>query len=147
MAPDTFTHTTVVAAARPRVWDSLQDPEVWGEIGGVDRVFDPVHDQDGVLRRYGFLVTVGGRGHQGHAETTEVVAPERMVVAVTTAELRGGIAVELGDADSQATRMSVLLSLEATGFLTSLLLPVIARAVGSGLPRHVEDFARRLERS
>lgn len=145
MPPDRFTHTITTTATPQRVWSALQEPETWGNIAGVDRVFDVVHDPEGVLRRYKFLATAGPRAYEGRSETVEVEAPRRMVVDVNTAEVVGSITATVEDCNPPETQVTVEVRLEARGMLAALFFPLVARAVGAGLPRHLDEFRQHVE--
>ena len=59
---------------------------------------------------------------------------------IETSELRGITRVVLDDAGG-GTQITVSLEVESIGMLSSLFFPVIAAAIGNGLPRAVEKFA------
>lgn len=138
-----FEQTARAASPPDEVWEALQRPDTWATIGGVDRIFDPVHDGDGILTGYGFEATAGGRTYPGQARTTVAEPPHRMVMHVETAEVDGRIGVSL-DPDGAGTLVAVDLMVRSRGPLSTLLFPVVARAIGSGFAGSVADFAARL---
>lgn len=144
MPERSFTHTVKAMAGIETAWRALQDEKTWGAVGGVDRVWDAVHNTAGELRGYQFTATAG-RQYEGNAEVVESVRSERMAVAITTSEVEGQIAVALRPTDQGHTEVAVTLDLRSKGWLSTALFPVVAAAVGSGLPANVESFARRIE--
>ncbi len=139
-----FTHAVAAAAGIETAWRALQDEATWGAVGGVDRLWDAVHDANGELRSYRFAATAG-REYEGTAEVVDSVRPERMTVGISTSELDGQIAVTLRPVDQSHTEVAVTLGLRSKGWLSTALFPVVTAAVGSGLPANVENFARRIE--
>ncbi len=146
MSPDRFTHTVVVASTLERAWAVLQEPETWGEIAGVQEVYDATHHPDGTLHGYRFVAEAGRRLYEGRAETVEADAPSLMVVVVDTPEVEGTITTELRDSNPHGIEMTVSLKLRARGILASVFFPVVVRAVGSGFAGQVEAIALRMER-
>jgi hypothetical protein len=138
-----FTHTAVAHAPRPKVWKALDQPETWETIGGVDRVLDPVIDEAGRLRGFDFEIVAGGRRYQGRATPLAREEGELMAWNVVSTEVRGSTTVQLSD-DGAGTRIRVTLKVEAAGMLSVLFFPVVAAAVGNGLPGAVESFAASL---
>ena len=59
---------------------------------------------------------------------------------VENSEIRGVTTVELTD-EGRGTRIHVTLNVESAGMLSSMFFPAIAGAIGTGLPKTVEDFA------
>ncbi len=144
MPERSFTHVVNAATGIETAWQALQDESTWGSVGGVDRLWDAVHDAAGELRSYRFAATAG-RQYEGTAEVVDSVRPERMTVALSTSELDGQIAVALQPIDERQTEVAVKLGIRSKSWLSTALFPVVAAAVGSGLPANVESFARRLE--
>lgn len=143
MPKDTFTHSAGAAAPRNRVWKALDSPTTWEGIGGVDRVIDPVIDDQGRLRGFSFETTVGGRAYRGRATPRERIETEKMSWDIDAGEIKGTTAVHLaGGADD--TMVTVTLDVESAGILSSLFFPMISSAIGNGLPGAVEDFAKSL---
>ena len=142
MPKDTFTHTTVTVAPLARVWASLDEPSTWEEVGGVDRVTDAVVEDDGRLRGFSFEVSAAGKPYRGVAKPRERHEEQLMAWDVDTAEVKGVTSVALRPLD-EGTEITVMLEVESKGFLSSMFFPVIASAVGTGLPRSVDEFAAR----
>ena len=140
MPRQTFTHTAFAAAPRSGVWEALDRPETWETIGGVDRVVDPRIDGEGRLCGFDFEIVAGGRRYRGQA--TPLAREEGRVMAwrVTSPELRGSTTIELSE-DGAGTRIVVSLEVEAAGLLSTMFFPVVAAAVGNGLPGAVDSFA------
>ena len=142
---DRFTHTVHVAAPPERAWAVLQEPETWGGIAGVEKVFDASHSPDGTLRSYRFLAEAGPKPYEGSAQTVEADAPTLMVVTVDTAEIEGTITTELQPSNPHGTDMTVSLKIRARGILSTMFLPIVSKAIGSGFSRQIDDIARRIE--
>jgi carbon monoxide dehydrogenase subunit G len=147
VAPDRFTHTVHVDALPERAWAVLQEPETWGGIGGVERVYDASHHPDGTLRGYRFLAEAGLKPYEGSAHTIEADAPVLMVVAVDAAEIEGTITTELQPSNPHGTDMTVSLKIRARGILSGMFLPIVSRAIGSGFSRQIEEIARHMEQT
>ena len=143
MPSQTFTHEATTSAAPDQVWQALDRPDTWQAIGGVDRIFDPSLDSEGRLRGFSFETTAAGRTYVGEATPHERVEGETMAWRISNAEVSGLTRVSLTQSD-RGTTISVSLHVESTGFLSSMFFPVIAGAIGGGLPRTVEEFAAGL---
>jgi carbon monoxide dehydrogenase subunit G len=139
----TFSHSAVAASPQDAVWKALDTPETWEGIPGVDRVFDPIIDDDARLRGFSFESTAGGRRHLGTALPEERVEGEVMAWRIETSEVHGGIRVELAPSP-RGTAIEITLRVASAGIMSSMFFPVIAAAIGSGLPRAVDEFAAGL---
>lgn len=140
----TFTHRAQTAASVDEVWAALDRPETWEAIGGVDRVFDPTIDSGGRLQGFAFETSAGGKRYVGQATPQSRIDGETMAWAISNSEVRGTTRVDLVD-QGGSTRIEVTLEVESAGFLSSMFFPVIAKAIGNGLPRSVDEFAAGLE--
>lgn len=143
MPSQTFTHEADTSAPIEDVWSALDRPETWEAIGGVDRVFDPVIDGAGRLQGFSFDTLAGGRRYVGTARPLERVEGETMAWQVETSEVSGFTSVELEDRN-KGTRIAVTLEIKSAGLLSSMFFPVIAGAIGNGLPTAVDEFAAGL---
>ena len=123
----------------------LQEPETWGAIGGVQRVFDARHHPNGTLRSYRFLAEAGRKPYEGSASTVEADEPSLMVVTVDAAEIEGTITTELTPSNPHGTEMTVSLKVRARGILAVMFLPLVSKAIGSGFARQIDDIAQRIE--
>lgn len=141
---ETFTHRSTTSASVARVWAALDRPETWEAIGGVDRVFDPQFDDHGRLRGFSFETVAGGRTYVGVAHPHQRVEGEVMAWRIANSEVRGITSLSLAH-EQDTTTISVTLQFESAGFLSSMFFPVIASAIGRGLPAAVDDFARAFE--
>lgn len=139
----TFTHTSMAAVPIDQVWVSLDRPETWEAIGGVDRVFDPIIDAEGRLRGFSFDTVAAGRRYVGVATPNRRDEGRLMSWHIQNSEVRGTTTVELA-AGEGGTIVSVTLDVESRGVLSGMFFPVIANAIGSGLPRAVDEFAAGL---
>lgn len=112
-------------------------------MGGVDRVYDPVVDADGRLQGFSFDTTAGGSTYIGTATPHERIEGRKMAWQVKNSEVYGVTSVELEPGDD-GTRITVRLEVQSAGLLSSMLFPIIAGAIGNGLPRAVDEFAAGL---
>jgi len=136
----TFTHEATTSAPVDEGWEALDRPETWERFGGVDRVYDPVVDANGRLQGFSFDTRAGGKAYKGTAIPHERVEGRRMAWRVENSEVRGITSVEIEPGDEE-TRIVVRLEVESAGLLSSMFFPVIAGAIGNGLPKAVDDFA------
>ena len=147
MATDRFTHTVHLGTSPESAWAILQEPETWGAIGGVQRVFDAQYHPDGTLRSYRFLAEAGMKPYEGSAETVEADAPVLMVVTVDAAEIEGTITTELQPSNPHGTDMTVSLGIRPRGILAVMFFPIVSKAIGSGFARQIDEIARRIEKT
>ena len=144
MPSQTFIHEASTDAPIEAVWAKLDQPDTWESIGGVDRVFDPKIDDQGRLIGFSFDTVAAGRKYVGKATPSERVEGKLMAWNVHNSEVRGVTTVIL-DPTATGTVVTVVLEVESVGLLSSMIFPIIARAIGSGLPRSVEEFAAGLD--
>lgn len=144
MPRDEFTHTATAEAPADVVFAALDEPETWEQIGGVDRVTDYVVDTEGRLQGFSFEVRAAGRNYLGSATPHERIDGELMVWNVDAPEVRGTTTVALRPVEA-STEVTVTLEVESKGLLATMFFPVVAAAIGSGLPRSVDEFAARFE--
>ena len=144
MAPDRFTHRVKVDASLDHAWQVLQDPETWGMIAGVERVYDARHSPDGTLRGYRFTVNAAGKRYEGTAATHNADRPSLMAVTIDTSEVAGTISVELVPSNPGGTHLTASLKMRPKGILSTLVFPVIANAVGSGFADQIEGIAAKI---
>jgi hypothetical protein len=137
---ETFSHSSTTTASRSEVWSALDLPPTWEGIGGVDRVINPVIDDEGRLRGFAFETVVAGVKYLGQATQSTREEEREMVMNIANSEIRGAIRIDLSDA-SDGTLIQVTLDIESTGMLSAMFFPVIARSIGNGLPRAIEEFA------
>lgn len=130
-------------AAREEVWAALQRPETWEAIGGVDRVHDPVIDEEGRLEGFSFEARAARRTYPGLATPHAREEGRVMAWAIDTSEVDGVIGVELSD-EEERTRLTVTVEVASRSTLSAVFLPAIASAIGGGLPEAVEAFAEEL---
>ena len=143
MPSQTFTHTALTDASPQVVWASLDQPQTWEAIGGVDRVFDPAIDEQGRLRGFSFDTVAAGRRYVGVATPHRREEGRLMAWQIQNSEVRGITTVELGTKENH-TAVSVTLEVESRGLLSGMFFPVIASAIGNGLPKAVDQFAAGL---
>lgn len=140
MPQETFTHKAIASAPVPDVFATLDEPSTWEQVGGVDRVLDPVIDPDGRLQGFSFEVRAAGKKYVGFATPHERTDNELMSWNVDTTEVRGTTQVALEPVEG-GTEITVTLEVESKGLLSAMFFPVIASTIGSALPRSVDEFA------
>lgn len=143
MPSATFHHTITVDASADDVWDRLQSPEVWGSIGPVQNLWDPVIE-DGVLAGFQWSTDIGGVVYKGTGTATIQDRPDQYQLVLDTSEMAGTITVDLSKGNPGETIVDVTLELRSKGLLSSMFFPVVSRAIGGGLPDQVEDMAAQL---
>ena len=144
MPSQTFTHRALTTASVEEVWEKLDQPATWEAIGGVDRVFDADLDGEQRLRGFSFDTVAAGRKYVGQARPHRRIEGEVMAWDIQNPEIRGVINVTLRPAGSDGTEIQVTMAVHSVGFLSSMLFPVIATAIGSGFPDTVDEFAHKL---
>lgn len=144
MPSQTFTHEATTSASIDEVWAALDRPQTWEAVGGVDRVYDPVVDADGRLQGFSFDTRAGGSTYSGTATPHERIEGRKMAWQVTNSEVYGvtSVALEPGD---DGTRIAVRLEVQSAGLMSSMFFPIIAGAIGNGLPKAVDEFAAGLD--
>lgn len=140
MPSDTFVHSSAAPVPIDQVWAALDEPSTWEAIGGVDRVFDPEIDAEGRLRGFSFDTIAGGRKYVGTASPHERVEAKVMSWRIQNSEVRGITRVELKPSNP-GTVITVTLEVQSAGILSGMFFPIIAGAIGNGLPRAVDAFA------
>ena len=140
----TFTHEVTVYRPMDHVWARLQDAQTYANIGPVEKVWDPSHDEDGILLGYTWSTTVGRKPYQGSAETVEAENPHYLKMDLDAGELAGSLTSALEAVTDDVTHLTVTLEIISKGTLSTLFFPVISDAVGRGLPEQVEAFAAAL---
>ena len=143
MPRESFSHTALTAAPRENVWEALDDPDTWNAIAGVERVHQPVIDEEGRLRGFLFDTVVGGIAYEGRATHHAREEGRLMSWNITNSQVTGQIRVELGEAPD-GTLLMVTVDIASAGFLAGMFFNAIAKVVGDGLPETVETLAERL---
>ncbi len=139
-----FEHTAIAGTTIETAWQQLQDPGTWQGLAGVEEVFDVHHAPDGLLTAYRFRALAASQVYEGTARAVEAVNPSKIVLDIVTSEVNGRITTHLTEVDG-GVAVHVSVSLRSKGFMSTLFFPVVAQAVGSGLPKQVDAFAARLE--
>lgn len=134
-----FSHNVELTRPVNDVWATLQDAATWSGIGPVDEVWDPVHDEDGALESFQWSAHVGPTKYKGSAVVAIADAPHHMKFNLDSSELTGSLIADL-DGD-KSPRMAVTLEVVSKGTMAALFFPLIAEAIGRGLPDQVERFA------
>lgn len=112
----------------------------------MERVFDPVVDERGRLRSFAFETTAGGRTYPGKATPRARDEGSLMAWDIATSEVSGSTTVEVAGNGTGGSSIRVTVEIASRGLLSTMLFPVIATAIGSGLPGAVESFAARVGR-
>lgn len=130
-----------LTASAPTVWAALQDAATWSGIGPVDDVWDASHD-DGELRSFQWSAHVGPTKYKGSATVANAAEPHHMKLHLDSTELSGALIADI-DGDDPAT-LAVTLEVTSKGTMAAMFFPIIAEAIGRGLPQQVEEFAAAL---
>lgn len=121
---------------------ALQDAATWSGIGPVDDVWDPTHADDGTLESFKWSAHVGPTRYKGSAVIATAIPLSHMKLNLDSSELKGSLIAEIGN--DQSTRLAVTLEVASKGGMGALFFPLIAEAIGRGLPEQVEQFASAL---
>ncbi len=143
MPRETFSHTARVPVPPEDLWPALDAPATWEGITGIDRVLDPIVDEQGRLAGFSFETRIGSVGYRGTAIPRERVEGSAITWDIDGGEIRGVTAVGL-TTDGDGTLVGVTLEVESVGMMSTLFFPMIANAIRNGLPHAVEEFARGL---
>jgi hypothetical protein len=145
MAQEQFFHRARASDNVEGVWKQLQLPSTWAEIGGVERLSEERFDENGELIGYRFVIVVGGSEYLGTATRSAVIREKRMVMQIDSTQVRGEISVEL-EPDDDATWVALSLSISSKGFFSSVLFPLIVKAVAGGFDDAAARFVNSLNR-
>ncbi len=143
MPSASFSHTAHTDRSVGEVWRALQHEDTWAEIGPVDRVWDPVV-VDGMLRSFAWRTTVGPTSYTGSATVRTAERNRRMRLDLDASEIAGVLTTDLDGGSGNGTTVTVTLEVSARGMLSTLFFPVVAQAIGGGLPGQVDHFAANL---
>ncbi len=124
------------------MWEALQHASTWSGIGPVDDVWDAAHDEGGDLQGFRWSAHVGPTKYEGSARVAVAAAPHHMKLHLESNELSGALIADIAEDDSPS--LVVTLEVASKGALASMFFPIIAEAIGRGLPRQVEEFAAAL---
>ena len=103
-------------------------------------MLNPTVDELGRLRGFSFETLIGGTRYLGEASPAGRVDGRSMTWDIENKEIRGTVAVQLEESGPH-TDITVTIDLESAGFMSAMFFPVIAGALGKGLPEAVENFA------
>ena len=144
MPSATFTENVTIDAAPADVWDRLQVPGIWEAVGPVEKVWNP-SVEDGVLESFEWSTNIGGKVYNGVGTAVTHDRPGHYRILLDTSEMSGEVDVVLTPANPGGTNAVVSIELRSKGMLSSLFLPAIKNAVGSGFPDQVVDMGAQLE--
>lgn len=145
MASDHFFHRAHAFNSVERVWEELQKPSTWKEIGGVNTISAERFDENGDLVGYRFVVVVGGTEYHGTAERKDAERNRKMLMEIDSSQLTGEIGVTL-QPDGQATWVELSLAMTSKGFLSTLLFPMMVKAVAGSFNAAAAEFVDSLSR-
>jgi carbon monoxide dehydrogenase subunit G len=135
-----FHHTAIVDAPIESVWQRLQSEETWALLGPVERIWDAVHDPSGELVAYQWSAVVGPTTYRGSGRVSASDAPHRMALELDSSEVTGELTARLSS-NGAGTTLDVSLDIASKGVLAGMFFPIVAAAVGNGLPEQVDGFA------
>lgn len=136
----TANHTVHVASPPDSVWWRLQQAETWEALGPVNSVWDADHDASGILRSYRWAANAGPQDIAGTARTTSAERDRHFEMELAASGITGSLRADIMP-NSSGCDLTVTLTLQPEGFLLTAVFPIVARAITSGLPRQVEEFA------
>lgn len=122
------------------MWETLDQPETWEAIGGVDRIFEPRLDTEGRLLGFSFDTVAAGKRYVGTATPHRREEGQVMAWNVENSEVTGVTTVELTPSET-GTAITVTLDVQSAGLLSGMFFSVIAKAIGNGFPAAVDAFA------
>jgi hypothetical protein len=143
VASEHFFHRAPVTNRVERVWDELQKPSTWKQIGGVDYISDEQFDEHEDLVGYRFTIVVAGTDYQGIATRTFAERPKLMVMGIDSSQLTGEIEVALSP-DEETTWIELSLAMASKGLLSAMLFPAVVRAVAGGFDATAAEFVNSL---
>jgi hypothetical protein len=92
---------------------------------------------------FSFDSVAAGRKYVGLATPEERIEKRRMSWRIENSEIGGVTRVDL-EPSNPGTSITVTLEVRSAGLLSGVFFPVIAGAIGTGLPRAVDEFAAGL---
>jgi carbon monoxide dehydrogenase subunit G len=142
MPSQTFGHSASTTADPDVVWEALQDPQTWRDIGPLDEVTGAFSDDDG-LTGFEWSAQAAGRSYRGTARRTAVDPGRRIVLGLTSSEMSGWIEAQVSERAGGST-VTVKMHARSDGLLASMFWGAVAGALERGLRSQVEALARRL---
>ena len=143
VASEHFFHRARVTNQVERVWEELQKPSTWKQIGGVDRITDEQFDEHGDLVGYRFTIVVAGTDYQGMATRRLAERGRLTVMGIDSSQLTGEIEVALSP-DEETTWIELSLAMASKGLLSAMLFPAVVRAVAGGFDATAAEFVNSL---
>ncbi|HEY6634251.1 MAG TPA: hypothetical protein VI141_01405, partial [Acidimicrobiia bacterium] len=104
------------------------------------RVFDAKLDELGRLIGFSFESVAAGKRYVGTARPARRDEGHLMAWDIANSEIRGTTTVAIAPSGNE-TELTVTLEVESAGLLSAMFFPVIAGAIGNGLPDAVAAFA------
>ena len=141
MPSDTFSHTTTVGVPPRAVDAALQDPATWEGLGPIEEVGDAAHDGD-TLMSFRWRARAAGRTWEGTALRTAGEQGRSVTLDLDSPEIGGAITIDLEPVGS-GSGLTVTLHARSKGLLAGMFWGVVSDAIGSGLPRQVDEFGDR----
>lgn len=143
VASEHFFHRALVTINVERVWEELQKPSTWKQIGGVDKISDEQFDHHQDLVGYRFTIVVAGTDYQGMATRTLAQRGKLMVMSIDSSQLTGEIGVALTP-DGETTGIELTMAMASKGLLAAMFFPAIVRAVAGGFDATAAEFVNSL---
>lgn len=143
VASEHFFHRARVTNKVERVWEELQKPSTWKQIGGVDHVTDEQFDENEDLIGYRFTIVVAGTDYQGMATRTLAERQRLMVMGIDSSQLTGEIEVALSP-EGETTWIELSLAMASKGLLSAMIFPAIVKAVAGGFDDTAAEFVNSL---
>ncbi len=139
-----FSHSVSLRRPIEAVWTALQSDATWAGIGPVDEVWGAAHTADGSLDSFQWSAHVGPTKYKGTAVVAIADPPHHMKLNLDSVEqLTGSLIADVENGDEP--QLTVTLEVVSKGAMASLFFPIIAEAVGRGLPTQVEQFAAAVD--
>jgi hypothetical protein len=143
VASEHFFHGARVTNRVELVWEELQKPSTWKQIGGVDHISDERFDEHEDLVGYRFAIVVAGTSYYGMATRTLAERQKLIVMGIDSSQLTGEIGVALSS-DGETTWIDLSLAMASKGLLSAMLFPAIVKAVAGGFDATAAEFVNSL---
>jgi hypothetical protein len=143
VASEQFFHRALASNKVEIVWKQLQHPSIWAQIGGVERLSGERFDEEGELLGYSFVIIVGGSEYHGTATRGVAIRGKQMVMEIDSTQVSGEISMGL-EPEGDATWVALSLSIASKGFFSSMLFPLIVKAVAGGFDEAAAAFVNSL---
>ncbi len=123
------------------MWTALQLPETWTVLTGVDEMLDYQMNGDD-LASIRWRSKIGPRRVNGETRVEASERPDFMTMVVDAGDVLALTTASLFDLEA-GTKVDVVGQLEAHGFLSHLILPVVSATIERAMPlalQRLNDF-------